>query len=93
MDSHILEQITQLARIELDDSERDRLAAQLGAILEHFQELQKLDTEGIEPSVAAVDMPGRKRADMPLAERPERSLMSNTSHHQDRLYRVPRVME
>ena len=93
MDPQILEQIAQLARIELDDPDRDRLTAELGAILEHFQELQQLDTDGIEPSTSVIEVKGRLRADAPLPETPDRSLMVNTSHHQDRLYRVPRVIE
>ena len=97
MDQSAIEQIARLARLDLEDSAKARLADQLSAILEHFKSLEELDTEGVEPSVYAIDVTGRCRpdeppdADLPQADRQQ--LMANTRFEQDRYYRVPRVIE
>jgi aspartyl-tRNA(Asn)/glutamyl-tRNA(Gln) amidotransferase subunit C len=43
-------QLATLARIALDDAEVEQLRSQLSDILEHFQRLQNVDTEGISPT-------------------------------------------
>lgn len=46
-----LDHLAKLARIELDPAEEEKLLKDLGNILEHFKELQALDTANI-PSMA-----------------------------------------
>jgi len=42
-----------LARLELNPDEEEKLLADLGNILEHFKELQELDTTNVAPMTAA----------------------------------------
>jgi len=93
MDPSAIEQIARLARLDLEESAKVRLASQLSAILEHFRSLEKLDTEGVEPSVSAVDVAGRCRPDEPAPPLDPAELMANTRFEQDRFLRVPRVIE
>lgn len=44
-----LEHLAKLARIELDPKEEEKLLKDLGNILDHFKELQALDTSNILP--------------------------------------------
>ncbi|MEK9180538.1 MAG: Asp-tRNA(Asn)/Glu-tRNA(Gln) amidotransferase subunit GatC [Patescibacteria group bacterium] len=50
-----LEHLAALARIELDPKEEEKLLKDLGKILEHFTELQALDTANVQPT--APDLP------------------------------------
>jgi aspartyl-tRNA(Asn)/glutamyl-tRNA(Gln) amidotransferase subunit C len=51
-----LEHLAQLSRIELDPKEEDKLLADLGAILDHFKELQALDTTNVPPMTGGTDL-------------------------------------
>jgi aspartyl-tRNA(Asn)/glutamyl-tRNA(Gln) amidotransferase subunit C len=51
-----LEHLAKLARIELDPREEEKLLRDLGAILEYFNELQKLDTSAVAPMTGGTDL-------------------------------------
>ncbi len=44
-----LEHLAELGRIELNKKSEDKLLGDLQKILEHFDELKEVDTEGVEP--------------------------------------------
>ncbi len=48
-DKKTLEYLAELGRIKLAESEKSKLLKDLQEILNHFQELEKLDTTNIEP--------------------------------------------
>jgi aspartyl-tRNA(Asn)/glutamyl-tRNA(Gln) amidotransferase subunit C len=58
-----LEHLAKLARIELDPKEEDKLIADLGAILDHFKELQALDTSAVAPMTGGTDLKNVLRPD------------------------------
>ena len=45
-----VERIAHLARLDLTEAEKDRFADQLSQILDHVEQLNELDTEGVEPT-------------------------------------------
>jgi len=51
-----LEHLAKLARIELTAKEEEKLAADLGKILDHFKELQTLDTARVSPMTGGTDL-------------------------------------
>lgn len=51
-----LDHLAQLSRIQLDPKEEAKLLADLGAILDHFTELQALDTENVPPMTGGTDL-------------------------------------
>ena len=86
--------LEKLARIELSDPERERLAEQLARIIEFCEQLQQLDTSKVEPTSAVVVgahvglredkvRPGLDR-DTVLAEAPDA---------QKGFFRVPKIIE
>ena len=58
-----LEHLAQLSRIEIDPKEADKLITDLGAILDHFKELQALDTSNVPPMTGGTDLINVFRAD------------------------------
>lgn len=58
-----LEHLAALARLELDPKEEEKLLTDLGAILEHFKELQALDTTNVEPMAGGTDLKNVFRED------------------------------
>ena len=49
-DSFDIEKIARLARLKLTEDEKARLGKQFEDILEHIDQLNRLDTENVEPT-------------------------------------------
>lgn len=92
--------IAHLAHIALSPEQTTAAADDFGQIIELFQELKHVDTEGIEPLVqplaAVQEMNLRLRADEPAPTNTttERdALMSNAPSQSEGLFLVPTVIE
>ncbi len=58
-----IKHIANLARLYLKDEDIEKFKKELDGILSYFQELQALDTEGVEPTAHAVTIPLPRRED------------------------------
>jgi aspartyl-tRNA(Asn)/glutamyl-tRNA(Gln) amidotransferase subunit C len=58
--------VARLARLELDEDDVERMAAELSKVLEHVDRVRELDLEGVEPTSHAVDLAGVMRPDEPV---------------------------
>jgi len=58
-----LRHLAELARIELDPKEEDKLLRDLGNILDHFKELQAVDTQNVPPMTGGTDLRNVFRSD------------------------------
>lgn len=59
-----LEHLANLARIELDPREEEKLLRDLQKILEHFEELQELDTSNTPPLTGGTELTNAFREDV-----------------------------
>ena len=55
--------LAQLARLELSDTEADKLSGDLEEIVAYFKELEAVDTSGIVPVAGGTDLTNVLRAD------------------------------
>ncbi len=58
-----LEHLAELSRIALDPQEEEKLLRDLGNILDHFKELQKLDVADVPPMTGGTDLTNVFRKD------------------------------
>jgi aspartyl-tRNA(Asn)/glutamyl-tRNA(Gln) amidotransferase subunit C len=58
--------VARLARLELDEDDVERMAAELSKVLEHVERVRELDLDGVEPTSHAVDLAGVMRPDEPV---------------------------
>jgi aspartyl-tRNA(Asn)/glutamyl-tRNA(Gln) amidotransferase subunit C len=88
-----VEHIADLARLELSEREVSTYQEQLSAILEHFQRLQELETEGIPPTATVLPLRSVMRDDevQPSLERD--AVLKNAPDTKDGCFRVPAVLE
>lgn len=85
--------IAKLARLRISDAERDALFADLSGILSFVAKLDKVNTDGVEPMTAVVDMGLRQRADdVTDGGYPERVLANGPETQMD-FFTVPKVVE
>ena len=85
--------IAQLARLEISSGEAQQALSQLQAIFALIEELQSVDTRGIEPMSHAQDVSLRLREDR-VSEGDQHELFQSAAPQVDAgLYLVPKVVE
>ncbi len=93
VDKDTVTQIARLARIRISDEQRDSLTGELNNILNWIEQLDEVDTEGVEPmtSVVAMDVPMREDrvTDGDQAE----TVVGNAPEKARTFYVVPKVVE
>ncbi len=88
-----VEHVALLARLRLSEEERERFTTQLNSILEHFEQLQGLDTDGVPPMSHAVEMSNVLREDEPADPLASKEALGNAPDQARDCFRVPRVIE
>jgi len=91
IDERLMARIERLSGLELSPAEREALRADLSRILEYFQKLTELDTEGVPPFEP---LPGRVNAwreDEPRESLSQEEALANAPDRQDGYFKVPRV--
>ena len=88
-----VEHIAALARLGLTDSEKELYAVQLSDILDHFQSLQKLDTEAVEPTTTAIPLQNVMKEDQVSPSSPPEDILYNAPDAIDGFFRVRAVLE
>ena len=85
--------IAHLARIEVEPREAEQVLAQLAEIFRMIEEMQAVDTEGVEPMSHAQDVTLRTRDDQ-VTETDQHLLFQSIAPQVDAgLYLVPKVIE
>ena len=86
--------IAALAHLELDASEIDLFARQLGEVLAYAAEVQQIDTTGVAPTASVVTRHAADRADAvrPSLDRAEALANAPDAAVEAGLFKVPRVM-
>ena len=83
--------IAHLARIEITEAETEQTLDQLNGIFRLIEQLQSVNTEGIEPMSHPLGGSQRLREDL-ASDKPDRETnMMNAPARQDGLFLVPRV--
>lgn len=88
-----VEHVAKLARLALTEDEKTRYAEQLARIIEHFNDLQQIETEGIEPLSHPLRITNVMREDV-VVEPPGREiLLKNAPAVEKGFFRVPKIGE
>ncbi|MDE1941614.1 MAG: Asp-tRNA(Asn)/Glu-tRNA(Gln) amidotransferase subunit GatC [Betaproteobacteria bacterium] len=88
-----LKRLARLARLRLEESEITGLQGQFAGILGLIDQLQAVDTRGIEPLSHALDLGLRLREDL-VTETDQRARFQSVAPQvEEGLYLVPKVIE
>jgi len=92
LDKKTLKYLAELGRVELSESEESKLLKDLREILNHFQELQKIDTTDVEPMSGGTFQENIFRADEAKEEKNKKLVESFPKKENDFL-KIPPVFE
>ena len=84
--------VAELARLDMDGSAIDTFAAQIGEILEYVATLDRVDTQGVEPTSHAIFMNNAFREDVPQAHLEEEAVLANAPEKENGNFVVPKVI-
>ncbi len=85
--------IAHLARLHLDDTDVETYAAELSSILDLVDQMNAVDTSGVEPLANPLDATQRLRDDEVTETDQRDKFQSIAPDVADGLYRVPKVIE
>lgn len=82
-----------LARLGMTDQEVELMRDQMSNILDSFDVLQQVDTEGVEPTGHSADLQSVMRDDKAAPSRPRDDVLANAPHSEGEFIRVKAVLE
>ena len=85
--------VAHLARIEVSDAEAESTLGHLNGIFSLIEEMQAVDTQGVEPMAHAQDLAQRLRDDRVTEENRREAFQAIAPETEAGLYLVPKVIE
>jgi aspartyl-tRNA(Asn)/glutamyl-tRNA(Gln) amidotransferase subunit C len=85
--------VAHLARLHLSDSELHQMTGQLSGILDYINQLQQVNTDGVEPMAHRVAICNAFRADERQASLSVDAALANAPLRRANFYCVPAVMD
>ncbi len=93
VDQMTVRHVAKLARIAMSDAEIDALVPELNNILGWVDQLAEVDTEGVEPLTAVIDLKLRLRDDVVNDGDVRDKVLANAPDAQHGFFAVPKVIE
>jgi aspartyl-tRNA(Asn)/glutamyl-tRNA(Gln) amidotransferase subunit C len=87
-----VEHIGSLACIDLDEGQKERFAKQFNSILEYFKELDRLNTEEVEPTYHVIGLNNVFREDVIEVSLPQEEALRNAPRSEKGYFKGPRIV-
>lgn len=88
-----VQHIAKLSRLSLSETEAGTYGDQLNAILTYVEQLNNLDTSGVEPTSHVIPLQNVTREDVVRPSLPREEALQNAPDANGRFYRVPKIIE
>ena len=93
IDKETVEKVANLARLELDEAEKEVLIKDMSEILDFMAKLNEIDTTGVEPLVYMTDEMNVCREDVIKQDITTEEGLKNAPKHTDEYFLVAKVIE
>ncbi len=88
-----IEKVARLARLELTEEEKVTFGNQLEQILNYMEQLNKLDTTGVEPTSHAIPISNVFKEDEVKPSFPQKEVLAIAPDEEDGHFKVPKIIE
>ena len=85
--------VARLSRIAMTDAELDTASDQLARVIDYFDKLNELDTDGVEPLSHALPVANVFRDDVPTKSLSPEAALANAPEKTRTSFKVPRVID
>lgn len=93
LDKDTVKGIAFLARIRVEEQALEPLAGELSGILDWVEQLDELNTDGVEPLASVADITLPQRTDVVTDGNCRDKVIANAPDTEDGFYTVPKVVE
>lgn len=93
LDKEKVKNIAFLARVNVPEQELDKLSDELSSIIGFVEQLNEVDTEGVEPMTSVAEMTLRQREDKKTDGGYPEHIVKNAPDSEDNYFLVPKVVE
>ena len=93
LDKDTVKNIAYLARMRVADDKLEPLAGELSSIMNWIEQLQELDTDGVEPMASVSDVVLPQRKDAVTDGNCQAAVLKNAPDREDGFFAVPKVVE
>jgi len=93
IDDATVRHIARLARIKLEDAQAKSLQSELTAILQWVEQLNEVDTSGVEPMTSVIDTALMMRDDEVTDGGYPQDIVKNAAERAGQFFIVPKVVE
>ncbi|RQD75270.1 MAG: Asp-tRNA(Asn)/Glu-tRNA(Gln) amidotransferase subunit GatC [Candidatus Syntrophonatronum acetioxidans] len=93
IDKKMVEYVARLARLEINEREKDVYTRQLGNILNYVEMLNELDTTNVEPVFHVVPLTNVLREDEVKEGISSNEALRNAPEKENGFFKVPRIIE
>jgi aspartyl-tRNA(Asn)/glutamyl-tRNA(Gln) amidotransferase subunit C len=87
-----VDHVALLGRLELTGQERDMYTRQLNDILEHFQSLERLDTDNVQPTAHVLPLKNVFREDWVGRHISREEALANCPDREESFFKVPKIV-
>jgi len=88
-----IDKIADLARLNLKPEEKQKLAQDLGAILDYVKKLDKLDTSRVEPTSHVLNMENVFRPDEAKPSDAAKKALEHAPQTEGSFFKVPKIVQ
>lgn len=88
-----IDHVAGLARLNLDEKERDRLTVEMADIISWVDKLSELDTTGVKPMEHVIPIRNVLREDEARNSYDRDKILANAPSSEDGCFKVPKVVE
>jgi aspartyl-tRNA(Asn)/glutamyl-tRNA(Gln) amidotransferase subunit C len=88
-----IEKVARLARLELSEEEKETFGNQMEQILTYMEQLNRLDTSGVEPTSHAIPIYNVFRDDEVKPSFPHEEVLAIAPDEEEGHFKVPRIIE
>ncbi len=88
-----IEKIAHLARLEVDETQVEKMSIQISNILQYIDKLKDVNVDGVKPASGAAFMQNVLREDIKVASPGPEVTLANAPERDDDFYIVPRVVK
>ena len=93
INTQLVRHVAMLSRLALSDEEVARFASELSAIVQYVDQLNEVNTDGVEPTAHVLPVHNVFREDEVRPSPPPDVSLANAPQRQDTFFRVPKVLD
>jgi len=93
VDNQLIEKLAKLAKLEFDDKAKSEIRKDLSRMLDFVEQLNEVDTDGVEPLIHVNSESDRLREDEITEQLSQAEALKNAPLHDGYYFKVPKVVE